>query len=124
MKVFGERIKELRKEHNLSQEEFGRIFTNKIAQSTIGTWEKGLREPPFRAIIEMAKYFNVSIDYLFGIEEEKSSVSIYKTENCKKSNDIIEFLETDNVEYNNLKLRKNEKEMIKRILQAIFYENE
>lgn len=124
MKIFGEKLKDLRKSRNLSQEEFGKVFGEYKSQSTIGTWERGDREPSMEDIIKIAKYFDVSIDYLFGLEEDKRSVTIYKEENHKNPNDILEFLENDNIEYNDLKLRKNEKYLIKRVLNAIFYQSE
>lgn len=124
MKIFGERLKKLRIERNLSQEELGGIFNEAKAQSTVGTWERGNREPSMEDIIEIAKYFDVSIDYLLGLQENKKSVSIYKEEDYQNPNNIIDFLEKDNIEYNNLKLRKNEKELIKRVLNAIFYQSE
>ena len=95
MKIFGEKLKKLRIERNLSQEELGCIFNETKAQSTVGTWERGNREPSMEDIIEIAKYFDVSIDYLFGLQEEKKSVSIYKEEDYKNPNNIIDFLEKD-----------------------------
>lgn len=124
MKIFGERLKELRISQNLSQEELGEIFCEKKAQSTIGTWERGNREPSMEDIVKIANYFNVSIDYLFGIEEDKRGVSTYKEEKFKNPNDIVQFLDNENIEYNDLKLRKNEKDLIKRVLNAIFYQSE
>lgn len=124
MKIFGERLKDLRINKNLSQEELGEVFYEKKAQSTIGTWERGNREPSMEDIIQIANYFNVSIDYLFGIEEDKRGISTYKEERLKNPNDIIQFLENENIEYNDLKLRKSEKDLIKRVLKAIFYQNE
>lgn len=120
MFVFGEKLKELRIEKNMTQDELGRIFEPNLAQSTIGTYEKGLREMSYTNLIRVSEYFNVSIDYLLGIEKEKQSISKYLEENNKKSNDIINFLEKENVQYKELQLRKNEKNMLKRIIEAIF----
>lgn len=120
MFVFGEKLKELRIEKNMTQDELGRIFEPNLAQSTIGTYEKGLREMSYNNLIRVSEYFNVSIDYLLGIEKEKQSISKYLEENNKKSNDIINFLEKENVQYKELQLRKNEKNMLKRIIEAIF----
>lgn len=123
MQVFGEKLKELRVNKKMTQEEFGKIFKEPKSQSTIGTWERGDREPPMDEIIQVAQYFNVSIDYLFGMEEDRRTISVYKIENNNNPNDIIEFLEKENIEYNDLKLRKNEKELIKRVIDAIFYQS-
>jgi transcriptional regulator with XRE-family HTH domain len=70
MSVFGERLKKLREQRSLSQEEFGRIF--QVAQTTIGMYEKGNREPNFEKLKQFADFFGVSIDYLIGHTSDPS----------------------------------------------------
>lgn len=67
--IFSERLKELRMEKGLTQNEFAEQF--KIAQGTVGNWETGNRQPDFVMLDKIANYFNVSADYLLGITEEK-----------------------------------------------------
>ncbi len=63
----GKRIKDIRLERNLSQTEFAiRIGTT---QDSISLWENDKRLPDTIYIINMCKEFNVSADYLLGIEE-------------------------------------------------------
>lgn len=58
------RIKELRKSKNISQLKMALdLNTN---QNTISRYETGEREPDISALIKIADYFNVSIDYLVG----------------------------------------------------------
>ena len=37
-----------------------------VAQSTIGNWEAGTREPPYDTLMQIADEFKVSADYLLG----------------------------------------------------------
>ena len=62
------RIKELRKKNKLSQKELGKIVH--LSQNTISSYEIGTAEPDLYTIKELAKFFNVTIDYLLGSNEE------------------------------------------------------
>ena len=62
----GEKIKELRKEKGLSQAELGKSIG--VSQKAVDYWERGINEPKASYIIKLAKYFNVSADYILGIE--------------------------------------------------------
>lgn len=64
--MFADRIKKLRKEHNLTQVEFAKIFN--ISNGTIAMWETAKRQPDFETLLKIADYFNVSTDYFFGRE--------------------------------------------------------
>lgn len=63
-----ERIKELRLKRNLSQKELAKAF--KVSRASINAWEIGLSIPSSKRILDIAMYFNVSIDYLFGTEDD------------------------------------------------------
>ena len=64
---FGERLKDLRTEKNLSQ--MGLSKTTGISQSAIAKWELDKTEPTASAIVILAKFFGVSTDYLLGLED-------------------------------------------------------
>ena len=67
MKIFAERLKELRTEQGLSTKALG----NKIGCSdvAISRWEREERIPNIEALVEIAKFFKVSTDYLCGLED-------------------------------------------------------
>ena len=69
MSNFSERLKELRQEKNLSQKELSDLLNGEITQSAIGLWELGKRIPNLEAVILLAEFFNVSLDYIAGIED-------------------------------------------------------
>lgn len=64
MATFEERIKMLRLEHGLSQEELGELIG--VKRFSIYSYEKGRACPEMKGLIGLADYFKVSIDYLVG----------------------------------------------------------
>ncbi len=66
METFGERLKNLRKEKHIGQIELAKQI--KVGKSVISLWENDICEPTLSKLIAIAKFFNVSIDYLAGIE--------------------------------------------------------
>lgn len=65
--IFGERLKELRMAHNMSQMDLANALG--ISQSAIAKWELHKTEPTVSAIIAIAKFFDESADYLLGLNE-------------------------------------------------------
>ena len=61
---FGEKLKELRLEKGLSQRKLGEIFG--VCNQTVSFWETGIREPDLDALVEIANFFDVSVDFLLG----------------------------------------------------------
>ena len=66
-KAFGYRIQALRRYANLKVTELARIIG--VPHSTISRWESGVNYPTIETLILIAKYFNVSIDYLLGLSK-------------------------------------------------------
>jgi transcriptional regulator with XRE-family HTH domain len=64
--IFRERIKELRQEKGIGQVELAQSIG--VSKGVISLWENGLREPTMNNLIVLAKYFDVTIDYLVGLE--------------------------------------------------------
>lgn len=67
MKAFCERFKELRIEKGLSTIELGKALG--VSDSIISRWENGLRMPVIDNLYSIAVFFNVSADYLIGLED-------------------------------------------------------
>ena len=66
--VTGKRIKELRQEKKLSQEQLGKAIN--ISQDMVSLWEKGKLLPTTEHIIILAKFFNESADYILGLKDD------------------------------------------------------
>lgn len=66
----GDRIKELRIEKNISQEELA--FEINVSRQTISKWEKGIVTPDTNNIKALCDFFNVTYDYLInGLEKNQ-----------------------------------------------------
>ena len=64
---FGIKLKELRIEKGLSQRKLGELLG--FCNQTVSFWETGSREPDLDALIKIADFFEVSVDYLLGRED-------------------------------------------------------
>ena len=65
--IFCDRLKELRTEKGIGQVELAKALN--VSKGIISLWENGLREPKLSSLICLAKYFDVSVDYLVGMED-------------------------------------------------------
>lgn len=62
--IFSKRLKELREENNLTQEQLAdKLSTSK---QVLSRYEKNQREPGINIVTKIADFFEVSIDYLAG----------------------------------------------------------
>ena len=64
---FGERIKELRTEKDLTQEDLAKKLF--VHRTTVKDWEVRGKEPNYVTLIKLAKFFNVTTDYLLGLKD-------------------------------------------------------
>ena len=69
MIYFGTRLKELRKEKKLTQQELADKVD--LVKGSISAYEKSLKYPSVEVLIKLCNYFNVSSDYLLGLSDEK-----------------------------------------------------
>lgn len=58
----------LRKEKNITQAELAKKLN--IRQTTVSSWENGISVPDYPTLIKLADFFDVSIDYLLGREDD------------------------------------------------------
>ncbi len=63
--TIGERIRQLREQRNMSQAEFARRLN--VTRATASAWEQGINLPTAGYLIDMARLFRVSSDYLLGL---------------------------------------------------------
>jgi transcriptional regulator with XRE-family HTH domain len=67
----GKRISDLRKQHNLTQEELAKRVG--ISRAALSHYEKDRREPDSETIKKFATYFNVTTDSLYGMFNPQES---------------------------------------------------
>jgi len=65
MELLQRRLKDLREDHDKSQEEIGALL--KTTQQQYYKYEKGIQELPTRHLVTLAKYYGTSADYILGL---------------------------------------------------------
>lgn len=71
MQTFGERLRRVRKEQFIRQKQLATHLN--IAVSTLSQYENDKRHPNFEILSQIAQYFNVTTDYLLGINQFEKS---------------------------------------------------
>ena len=99
--LFGDKLRELRKEKKVSQEEIGKLCG--VAKNTVSNWENNINKPDIDLVLKLAQYFNVTTDYLLGFtKEDLDNIKILKTalenagvDNIEQAMQIIEILKNE-----------------------------
>ena len=71
----GKRLRDLRKSNNMTQQELGTLVN--VGKSTISQYENGINIPDIDTVTIFANFFCVSVDYLVGNSESKTSCENY-----------------------------------------------
>ncbi|MGN0765087.1 MAG: helix-turn-helix domain-containing protein [Christensenellales bacterium] len=67
IKIFAERLKELRIDRGIGQNKLALDLN--LSNASISYWENAKQEPTASAIYKLARYFNVTTDYLLGLSD-------------------------------------------------------
>ena len=62
------RIRDLRNDRGLTQKQVAKLLN--VSQNTYSQYEIGISRFPLDAVVRLAEYYNVSIDYLVGLTDE------------------------------------------------------
>ena len=98
-------LKDLRKNQNLTQFQLSQalkierhLTQNEIAkeintsQTNIGRWEKELNEPTASFLIRLADFFDCSVDYLLGREDDLGNITLHTEKPASLPQDEQELL--------------------------------
>lgn len=64
-----QRIRDLREDKDINQSEVANLINT--TQTQYSRWERGAQEMPLHNIIQLAKFYDVSIDYIAGLTNDK-----------------------------------------------------
>ena len=64
-----QRLRDLREDADLNQRDVAALLAISVQQYSL--YERGDRQIPFRHVITLAKYYDVSIDYIAGLTNNK-----------------------------------------------------
>ena len=74
MSDFGEILRGLRKNANMTQQELADALW--ISKSTVSCYEQNTRCPSPEMLVKIANTFHVSTDYLLGIEQKRQMIDV------------------------------------------------
>ena len=70
MTTLADRLKLLRQRNNISQNALSKRL--EVTRATVNAWEMGLSYPNAQSLIELARFFKTSVDYILGISDVES----------------------------------------------------
>ncbi|MFV3012012.1 helix-turn-helix domain-containing protein [Clostridium botulinum] len=89
--MFGDRLKELREEKEMTQEELGKFLN--VSRQTISGYEAGAIEPSISNLVKLADIFNISLDYLLGRTKERYNLNLKDKKNKELLLDLIKVID-------------------------------
>ncbi len=91
--MFSEKLKALRTAKKMSQKDLADKLG--VAKSVVSFYESGDRSPSYDILIKISRIFNVTTDYLLGIERERMlDVSDLSEDSIAVVNTVIEALKS------------------------------
>lgn len=123
--MLGDRLVELRKKRDLRQQDVADHLH--ITRSTYAQYEINRRVPEYATLEKLADFFEVSIDYLVGRDNEKSFVGkVMEGRGSKEQSasdeamDINDVLEEQSLRMNGKTLSEEDRKRIKDMLELMF----
>lgn len=107
--AYYQRLRDLREDSDLTQSDVAKILNT--SYQYYSKYEAGLRPISFERVIELAKFYNVSIDYIAGLTNDKQGVGCVKQVNVKhksmSDNDDNKYNSTPNNNGNKYNIMQN-----------------
>ncbi|CEN77564.1 helix-turn-helix domain-containing protein [Paraclostridium sordellii] len=104
---FGQRLKDLRIEKNVTQQQVGDFLG--VGRATIAGYETKDKHPDFDKLNLLAQFFNVTTDYLIGVpnsvktlDDKDITIATHRTDFYKKDLDTKEYFTTSDGQKVNL----------------------
>lgn len=64
---YAQKLRDLREDQDLTQAQIAQLLNT--SKNQIGKYERGEQEMPIKHLITLAKFYNVSTDYILGMPE-------------------------------------------------------
>ncbi|MBO8168170.1 MAG: helix-turn-helix transcriptional regulator [Thermoanaerobacteraceae bacterium] len=107
-----QRIIALRQEKGLTQNELAERL--KISRSALSLYELGKRQPDYETLQKIAKYFDVTTDYLLGLTDNPKGYS----DEPPSDMELEELLKHSNIKFNGEPLDEEDKQDIIEFLKV------
>lgn len=87
--ILGKRLKELRQERELTLDmvvfDMEQRFEIEFTKGNLSRWENNINTPSLIYAAYLAKYYNVSLDYLIGLTDTRAPVNLLTKEKRKEN---------------------------------------
>ena len=103
------RLKELRRQQERTQADLAKLLG--VNRTAISKLELGQQQPNAIQLLKMARYFNVSVDFLLECEQADDSNEVY---------DLMNMLDCKKLFIGDHLLTSKEKKVIKGVIKSIF----
>lgn len=70
--AYYQRLRDLREDNDLTQTQIAKLL--QTTQSYYAQYERGEKEPRFEIVIKLAIFYNVSLDYIAGLTNDKRGI--------------------------------------------------
>ncbi|MFD1466502.1 helix-turn-helix domain-containing protein [Lapidilactobacillus mulanensis] len=111
--MFAERLKELRKNKRETQVETAKRLG--FAPTTLASYEQGKRQPDQETLVAIANYFNVTVDYLLGINNTPKDATNQETK------DLHRILDQGQLTYREEPVSDEAQEAVKSLLEGYYW---
>ena len=90
-----ENIRAYRRARSLTQEQLAEVLD--VTGGAVYKWEAGLSQPELRTLMEMADFFDISVDALLGYEvkDNRLSATVERLKRCRYTKDDAGFAEAE-----------------------------
>lgn len=78
MAAFGDLLSELRRDKKMTQDDLAKVLF--VSPGTISNYENNIHFPDVPKLIQMAKYFGVTTDYILGLSSCNLSPTCWRSE--------------------------------------------
>jgi len=134
MSTFGSRLKFLRKNQKLTQDDLSKTLS--VNRATLANWEIDRTMPDSVTIAKLAHYFDVTIDYLMGNadhpqgvlawgtgQEKKGIVEVVPDKKKQQPKDLKKFLDESEVMFDGelYNLDEEDKQKVRDALEFAFW---
>lgn len=65
---YATRLRDMREDRDLLQKDIAKVLH--VNQQTYSSYELGIRKIPLETLIELAKFYNVDMNYICGVSDE------------------------------------------------------
>ena len=98
---YHQRLRDIREDLDLEQKDIAELL--QTTQQQISKYETGKHERPFSRVITLARYYNVSLDYIAGLTDMPTTINGKPLQIIKRNSDNISIRNTGNGNTINIK---------------------